>query len=221
MNSRRRVNSAVRALIFKMQVAKRILLYAAVAVLTFLLGVSVVKFGRRTSQPTPWQVLLSFQNQDLNKLPDKPSHAIQSAIDRIIGSQPSNEFPFSPRLFQAMTNTDGRTRYVLVREQPLVSIPGEPRVRVHVFDLGGNLLTSDEFSGGWRTYVTGVSVVKNDLLHQDALVVDGEYWIGGHASHQFYVLVSDRIVPAYFERDGALKRDEYLLANASIAPSIH
>ncbi len=201
--------------------SKRILIYAAVAMLAFLLGAFALKFGRRSSQPTRWQVLLSFQNQDLTKLPDKQTRNIESAINQIIGPQPSNQFPFSPRLFQAMTNTTGRTLYVLVREQPLVTIPGEPRVRVHVFDLAGAQLTSDEFSGGWRTYVTGVSVVSNDLLHQDALTIDGEYWIGGHPSHQYYVLVGDRIVPAYFERDGEFKRDEYLLANAAVAPSIH
>ncbi len=91
---------------------------------------------------------------------------------------------------------------------------------MHVFDNAGTTLTSDEFSGGWRSFITGVSVAKNDLLHQDALNVDAPYWVGEHTSHQVYVLVGDRIVPAYFDCDGELRRGDYLLANGSIAPSI-
>jgi len=219
VNSRRRVNS-VRLLLVEMQMAKRISLYAGVGLITFLLSLSVVKLSLRHAPADPWQVLLSFQNQDLNKLPDEQKHALQTAIDRIIGPPNPNEFPFSPRLFQVITNTTGQTRYVLVREQPLLSIPGDPRVRIHVFDNFGRLLTGDEFSGGWRTFVTAVSVAKNDLLRQDALIVDGRYWTGKHTSRQYYVLVNDRMVPAYFDHDGKLQRADYLFGNSSIAPSI-
>ena len=145
---------------------------------------------------------------------------LQGAINSVVGAQNPHEFRFLPRMFRTMANTNGEKRYVLVREQPLVAIPGEARVRMHVFDNADRLLTSDEFSGGWRTHVTRVHVAKNALLSQDALVVDGEFWIGGIGSHHYYVLVGDRMVPAYLERDGKLKRDEYLFANPSIAPSI-
>ena len=91
---------------------------------------------------------------------------------------------------------------------------------MHVFDKAGTPLTSDEFSGGWRSFVTGVSIAENDLLHQDTLIVDAHYWVGEHRSHQYYVLVGDRMVSAYFDRDGELRRGDYLLANGSIARSI-
>jgi hypothetical protein len=68
--------------------------------------------------------------------------------------------------------------------------------------------------------VTDVHVARNALLRQDALVLDGEYHYGPHPSHRYYVLVGDRMVPAYFERNGELKRDEYLWTNSSIAPLI-
>jgi hypothetical protein len=204
-----------------MKMAKRTALYVAVALATFLMGASVAKFHLRpTRSLTPWQVLLSFQDRDLKNLPDKQSQTLQAAINRIIGPENEHEFPFSPRLFQTITSTTGQTRYVLVREQPLLSIPGEPRIRMHVFDNAGTTLTSDEFSGGWRSFVTGVSVAKDNLLHQDTLIVDAHYWVGEHTSRQYYVLDGDRMVSAYFARDGVLKRGDYLLANGSIAPSI-
>jgi len=203
-----------------MQIAKRIVPYAGVAVIAFALGMFTAKLVRHQPRQTPWQVLLSSQNQDLYNLSDERKHALQAAIDSIVGAQNPDERLFFPRMFRTMVNTNDQMRYVLVREQPLMEVPGEPRVRTHVFDSDGKLLASDEFSGGWRTSVMDVHVAKNALLHQDALVIDGEYRYGPHPSHRYYVLVGDRIVPAYFERNGELKRDEYLFANANVAPSI-
>jgi len=203
-----------------MEMARRIVPYAGVAIIAFALGMFAAKLVHHQPRQTPWQVLLLFQNQDLYNLSDERKRALQSAIDSIVGAQDPNERPFFPRMFRTMVNTNGQTRYVLVREQPLMEVPGEPRVRTHVFDSDGKLLTSDEFSGGWRTSVTDIHVAQNALLKQDAMVIDGEYRYGPHPSHHYYVLVSDRMVPAYFERNGELKRDEYLFANASVAPSI-
>ena len=203
-----------------MEMAKRIAPHAGVAIIAFALGMFAAKVVRHQPRQTSWQVLLSFQNQDLYNLSDERKGILQAAIDSVVGAQNPDERPFFPRMFRTMVNTNGQMRYVLVREQPLMEIPGEPRVRTHVFDSDGKLLASDEFSGGWRTSVTDVHVARNALLHQDALVLDGEYHYGPHPAHRYYVLVGDRIVPAYFERNGELKRDEYLWTNASIAPSI-
>lgn len=222
-----------------MKKAKRIAVYAGVALMTFLLGISAVKFVTRVRHPLgsttntnntpqpiasrrnmPWEVLLSFQNQDLKNLPTDSHRALQQAIDAMVGPQDPHTFPLRPRMFRTISNTNGRTRYILVKEKPLITIPGESRLRVYVFDTDGKLLSDDEFSGGWRTCVTGMSVERNPLLQQDALIVNGQYWVGDHTSHQHYVVVGDRIVPAYGERDGELKRYEYLKANVSIAPSI-
>jgi hypothetical protein len=206
-----------------MKMAKRIAVYAGVALMTFLLGMAAVKLVssvRHRPRQTSWEVLLSFQNQDLKNLPDDSRRAVQQAIDAMVGPRDPHTSPFMPRIFRTMSNTKGETRYVLVEEVPLMSIPGEARLRMHVFDAAGRLLSGDEFSGGWRTFLSGINVYTNPLLQQDALVVSGEYWWGEHRSHQYYVLVGNRVVPAYFERDGEFKRDDYLKANMSIAPSI-
>ena len=202
-----------------LDMTKRIASYLSVAVVTFSLGMGVAKLVRHQSRQTPSLLLLSFQNQNFNDLSDEQRSKIQSAIDSIVGAQNRSEFPFFARMFRSMSNTNGQRRFVLVREQPLLTIPGEPRVRIHVFDAAGKQLTSNEFSGGWRTRVTDVRISDNALIRQETLVVDGEHWIGGHLSHQYYVLVSDQIVPAYLEWDGEIKRQEYLLQNGSIAPS--
>jgi hypothetical protein len=205
-----------------MKMAKRIAVYAGVTLATFLVGVSATRYVsiRHQAPRTPWEVLLKFQNQELKILPDDSRHILQKAIDATIGPPNSNEFPFSPRMFRTMWNITGQRRYVLVEERPLMTIPGESRLRMYVFDAIGRLLTAEEFSGGWRTHVAGMNVERNPLLQQDALVVKGQFWVGDHRSYQYYVIVGDRIVPAYFEQDGELKRNEYLQANISIAPSI-
>jgi hypothetical protein len=133
----RRVNSNVRLLSY---MVKRIALCAGVALITFLLGMFAAKIVRHQPQPTHWQVLLSFQNQDLYNLSDERKLTLQSVIDSVVGAQNIGERPFFPRMFRTMVNTSGQMRYVLVREQPLMEVPGEPRVRTHVFDSDGKLL---------------------------------------------------------------------------------
>src|SRR6266550_4703569 len=117
-----------------MQMVKRIVPYAGLAIIAFALGMFAAKLVRNQPRQTRWQVLLSFQNQDLYSLSDEQKRTLQAAIDSVVGAQNPNERPFFPRIFRTMVDTNGQTRYVLVREQPLMEIPGEPRIRTHIFD---------------------------------------------------------------------------------------
>jgi len=195
--------------------AKRILTGLAVASLTLSLGVLALRLVRHHH----WQVLLSFQNRDLQNVRGESARTLRQTTDAIVGDQ-KPQGPFFPRIFQTITNANSQTRYVLVLERPPMSVPDEPLLRMYVFDNSGRLLTNDEYSGGWRAYVTAISVSRNDLLNQDALVVDSQYERDGPMSHNYFVVDRDQIVPAYFDHEGKLEREKYLQNNLSIAPSI-
>lgn len=210
-----------------MRITNRVAVFSLASLFTFALGVSAARVGsaflRHQREPSPWQVLLSFENQHLESLSEQNDRAVRGAIEALTGRSNQNVYPiFVPRLFRTISNTKGETRYVLVEEAPLVEIPGESRLRVHIFDTTGYLLSGEEFSAGWRLALTDVNIDKIYItgVKQDALVADGEGCFGGHPSHQYYVVVGNRITLIYFEEDGLMERNDYQDWNLTIGPLI-
>lgn len=199
---------------------KRIFLIVGVALLTFALGAKLAELGHRfhRPQPTAWQTLLSFENQDLGNLKPDEARILQNAIDVITVPKESHAWPYEPRLFRTISNANGETRFMLVEEQPLIEIPGESRLRVHIFDMSGHLLSHADFSAGWRTVLTAMNIQKNYFFNHDTLAVYGEYCFGGSPSIQRYVLVGNSIILAYLETNGKLDRNDYLNTNLTVGP---
>ena len=219
-----------------MRITKRVAIFFLVSSFTFVLGMSVARFGsafpRHHREPSPWQVLLSFENQHLENLSEQSDRAVRQAIEALTGHPNQNVYPqFAPRLFRTISNTKGETRYILVEEAPLVIIPSESRLRVHIFDAAGNLLSWEDFAAGWRTVLTSVNIrkitypimesptqIRLPLVEQDALVADGEYCFGGSPSHQYYVVIGNRISLLYLEAKSQMDRNDYQNRNLTIGP---
>jgi hypothetical protein len=195
-------------------------LIVGLSVVTFVLGVALAQFRDRfhRNQPTAWQTLLSFENQDLGNLKPEGTRVLKNAIDALTGVPEPKSLPYEPRLFRTMSNATGETRYILVEERPMVSIPSESRLRVHVFDTAGQLLTAADFSAGWRTVLTAMNIRKNYFFNRDSLVVHGEYCFGGSPSSQHYVLVGSSVQLAYLETNGEFDRNDYQNSNLTIGP---
>jgi len=201
--------------------ARQISLLVGTSILTFVLGAALVEYrhgGFQRSRPTPWQTLLSFENQDLGSLKPDAARTIQNAIDALTGSSDSTAFPYEPRLLRTMSNANGEAFYILVEEQPLVIIPSESRVRVCLFDTAGRLLSRTDFSAGWRTILTTMSIENNHFFNRETLVVYGEYVFGGSPSKQHYVLVGNSLILAYSEINGKFERNNYQNANMTVGP---
>ena len=184
---------------------------AGVGLLTFAMGVTLAVLRRHLPkrEPTPWQTLISFENQDLANLQPASSLRLERAIETIIGL-PVSEDSYQPKIFRTMKNGSGETRYVLVEYRPLRMIPGESRLRIHVFDLAGHLLSQSDFSAGYRTSLTAFNIRKEYLSPHDVLVVFGDYCFGGDPSEQDYVLVGNSIMLSHLERNGQFDRNDYL-----------
>jgi len=199
---------------------KRISLIAGVSLLMFVIGVTIAEIRHRfhPKQQTPWQTLLSFENQDLGNLKPDAVRVLQNAIEAFTGPPQSEWLRYEPRLFRTMSNANGETRYVLVEERPLIEIPGEARLRVHVFDDNGHLLSQSDFSAGWRTVLTAMNIRKNYFFNRDTLVVYGQYCFGGSPSTEHYALVGNSMILAYMETNGKFDRNDYLDTNLTVGP---
>jgi hypothetical protein len=185
-----------------MKVIRRIAIFASISLLSFFIGVALTRLRPHMRsheiKPSPWQVLLSFENEDLEGLKDERLNAVISAVEAITGNHDSNELrPYHPALFRSISNSKGEQRYLLVEDSPLVEIPGESRLRVHVFDTAGRLLSTDDFNAGWRMVVTGMRVRDNDQIQQENLIVQSEYVFGGSSATHFYALIGDRLELIY------------------------
>ena len=100
-------------------------------------------FDRLKSQSdkrAAWQTLLKFENQPLSKLPKPQAKELKKAIADLVGKR-ENEIVI-PRLLTTVSDSKGQTRYALIEESPLVFIPGNSGLRVHVFTHDGLLVRS-------------------------------------------------------------------------------
>ena len=176
-------------------------LFALLALSTFLIGV----FISRTTptllhrERSAWQVLLSFENQDLEGLDEQSGRLVRKAINELAPHKKEDRsLSFEPRLFRTIANAKGERRYILVEESPMVFTPGEATLKVCIFDNGGHLLNQQEFSTGMRAAITGIKIREIDQLAPQTLIVQGEYFFAGTAFYQYYALSGNQIVMIYY-----------------------
>lgn len=190
-----------------MKITKRLAIFVFVGLLTFGLGVWVTRMTTfmivcPVNIPA-WRMLLSFENQDLLKLDAEARQMVEAAVQEHTGKRYENRAGrFQPALFRSMLNTKGEKRYVLVEVAPLVFIPGNTSLRVHVFDTTGLLLNAQEFNAGYRQSLISLQVRDNLYLASEALVVDTGYVFTAHVGRAYYVLVDNEVNLVYRETNG-------------------
>lgn len=215
---------------------KRFPFYLFIALITFIIGVSIAAFWYRRPNFTPaldnvvlaqtpkplrenisaWQTLLSFEKQDLKKLDQKSKVELQKIIDTLVGKR-NNEL-LIPRLLSKISNARGQIRYALVEESPLLTIPGECGIRVHIFSLEGKLLNSSAFSSGWRITLTEMKLKFMPEIGREVLEVSSEPVINGRdVAKQYYALIGEKILLIRLEDSGGeLIRNNYGAPNHTI-----
>jgi hypothetical protein len=205
-----------------MKIARRTSIFIFVGLLTFFLGVWLTRLGTYRSycpRPSAWQILLTFENQDLQALDEHSKRAVKLAIQAHLG-KPYEDIAvgFQPALFRSMLNTKGEKRYVFVEEAPMVIVPGNTTLRVHVFDLTGRLLNAQEFNAGYRQLVKSMQVRENVFLETHGLVVNTGYVFTQHESHSFYVLIDNELTLVYLELDGSFYPNNYQSPHMTVGP---
>jgi hypothetical protein len=180
-----------------------------VALLTLVIGVSFASLRRNflngsskialsqersNADISAWQLLLTFENQQLGELAQKSSIKLQQAIDTLLGKR-ENELFLKPQLFFKISNADGQLRYALIEESPLSVIPGESGIRIHLFNLEGKLLSSSAFSSGWRIALTGMRVRHYPEIGREVLEVGSYPSINGRdVVKQYYALIGEQVL---------------------------
>ena len=207
-----------------MRIIKKLAVFSLASLITFGLGVTVNRLGsavtRYFSEPSAWQVLLSFENQDLAGLDEQSVRVVQRAIDAATATVDTN-LPFLPRIFRKIANTKGESRYILVEESPLRIIPGSATIRVHIFDTAGRVLSKAEFKTGNRRAVLGIKIRKNEVLGAEALILDLGSWLAGHPFHQYYMVVGNELRLVYLDADGQVAHNCYEGPNLTIGPRLN
>jgi hypothetical protein len=169
-------------------------------------------FDRLQSQSdkrAAWQTLLKFEDQPLSKLPKLQAEELQKAIDELLGKR-ENEIVI-PRLLTTISDSKRQTRYALIEESPLLTIPGNSGLGVHVFAHDGSLMRSSVFQTGWRIFITDIRVVFLEQIGRKAIEVRSAPAINGRdVAKQFYALINDEVLLIRLEDNpGNLIRNAY------------
>lgn len=210
----------------QMRIIKKLAVFSIASLITFGLGITVHRIGpaaiRYFSEPSAWQVLLSFENQDLEGLDEKSLRAVDNAISKLTGPSRAPEFvQFEPRLFRKIANSTGEQRYMLVEQLPMRFIPGAETIRVNIFDTAGKVLSSTEFDTGNRMAITGMRIRTNYWVVPNALTIDCEYWLGGNSSHQIYAIVGNELRLVYLGDGLRVDDNNYQTPWMTIGPRLN
>ena len=195
--------------------------FVPVALLTFLIGVFISRITLTLShqEPSAWQVLLSFENQDLEGLDEQSGRLVRKAINELAPHKENDQIPpFEPRLFRTIDNTKGEQRYILVEESPQYILPGKSTLRICIFDKAGLLLNQQEFGTGWRAEIVSIRIRNLYQLEHQTLVVQGQYYFGGALFYQYYALSGNQIVMIYNQANLAFDSISYGSSDVEVGP---
>lgn len=158
--------------------------------------VSPEKISLPNAKLSPWQLLLSLDGQDITKFDEKSQVKIKKAINSLVRKQSYWEYNWAkPRLFSKMSDEHGQSRYVLIVEWPLSTIPGEATIYAHIFDIEGKLLGTSEFTTGNRKVPVETGVKYMQEIGREILVISMvSVWGGGDDGKQYYALVGGKIL---------------------------
>jgi hypothetical protein len=189
-----------------------------IGVLTFFIGVSVVMYCYlRPNLQTPinestlphtqtifdeynsaWQTLLTFENQNIEKLNEESKNKLEQAKEVLIGKQSERA-----RLISRISNAQGQTRYVFIEESPLMTIPGGCSLRVFIFNDEGKLLNSLAFPSGWRIGLKDIRVIYKSEIGRKIIEVESVPVINGRdIVKQYYALIGEDVLPIRLEDSG-------------------
>lgn len=174
----------------------------------------------QTSKTAAWMTLLSFENRDISNIDQSQARKLGEAIDVLVGKR-ENQFLF-PRLISKISDRVGEKTYVLVEESPLITIPGNSGLSVHVFTLDGSLLKSSVFLTGWRIGLTDIRISYLSQIGRSGLDVSSEPSVNGRdIAKQFYALIDDQVLLIRLEdKRGHLIRNVYGAPNHTFGLTI-
>ena len=207
-----------------MRIIKKLAVFSIASLITFGLGVTLQRCvstaTRYFSEPSAWQVLLSFENQDLAGLDEQSMRVVKRAIDTATAPVAPTSVYFLPRLFRKISNSNDERRYILVEENPLQTFPGKATVRVHIFDTAGRVLSSTQFHTGNRMEIIAMRIGSDYEMNKDALIIDTEFWTREHSSHQVYTVVDNELRLAYLGALFGVDTNNYEASWCTIGPRL-
>lgn len=174
------------------------------ALMALYLGVAGCVGAGRTSQTTwnSWEEqspaslreyrlfldgLRQFEGQCLWNSPRSRQIALQAQVDRV---RPRD---LPPAHLSEVTSSDGTRYKLLVEAWPeCESIPSAPLVRTTILDLNGPWCMVQEFSPGWRTTVSSVSITNVPALPCDILQLEcGSQYAGDSSTFSLWYAILD------------------------------
>lgn len=168
-----------------------------------------------------WKGLAAYAGRDLSAADARTRERIEALAARVVPGRKNPLWGGLRHFYVSHFWHVGRGRaafeYVMLEGQTIVTIPGENRQRVYLFDRVGRLVGRSEFSAGWRLTKTGARIVNSEAGGAPLLEISTK---GSHdITREFYALTRGGTVLVRLEKsDGKAARNTYDYANQTIGP---
>ena len=161
--------------------------------LTCILVGSVILCSPSRTYPDIWREFITHEGQDLHALDGMNRQRFGHLLETLLPAE--DGLRYGPYCLGRFDRPGDSSRFVLVMGQPLFIIPGESRVRIHIFDMKGRHLSSTAFSTGWRINLKGARIIANAGSGSSQIEISTQLVIGGRdISRQVYGLIGNEVV---------------------------
>lgn len=204
---------------------KRKVFYLFITILAFSIGVSAVFywcFDRKVEDKSEiWKRVLSFEDQNLSKLSNEQKIKLFQDFYRLFDKEIYAGYG-EEVLFSKISNENNQKYYVLIGEEPLVTIPGDCGLYFQIFDSSGNHINSLSFKAGWRIDLKDIKIRYSSEIGREIVEVSSEPVINGRdIVKQFYALVGKEILLIRLENSkGQAVKNDYTAPNFTIGLNI-
>ncbi len=177
----------------------------------FMIASGNTPAGSDASNVTVWTLLVTHPGPNLEQLPPGD----QARIAREFCGAPSRTGDrWQPRRFWRLPTRD---RYLLLVRSQLLFVPGDSRIRAVVFDKDGRVLSSTEFSTGWRYAQLAAELSNRVEIGAVVTVRCSGCWY----CRQYYGISANGLYLLRLEgEDGVAVRNPYVAPNFIVGPEV-
>lgn len=126
-----------------------------------------------------WQRLISFEGQEFTKLQQETRDELEAHANRLVPNRKTvlnNERSFHRFLWHLwrVKDANGEVRYALLEGQGIITIPGNPILRLYLFDDAGNYLSTTDIHTGWRRSPQEVKIIETENIDGSTLMISSQ-----------------------------------------------
>jgi hypothetical protein len=177
-----------------------------------------------TALQKPESPVASYVNRNLRKLEEAPRTKLAELLNPILPKKYRSDelWAFEPWSIWRSDSAKGKNGFILFQGRRMAFVPGQSYAAVHFLDDSGKLLSSVDFSTGWRIDIDDANLRFEPTVKGHVIDVRSSRTINGRdVCRQVYGINQGRVALLWLEDSGGkMMSNIYRSPNHTIGPDV-